>query len=105
MSQNMEALRLANEIRDGRVKVKRRLFAGDLSLEEALQDPSCQTARVLDLLIAQRRWGHSRANKALIAADNIWPNRQVRQLTDRQRKLLIAVVAATRDACKPAAAA
>lgn len=85
--QHLKALDLANETRMAAVAIKRDLKAGRLTIAQALHDPRADCLTVLDLLMAQRRWGRQRAVKTLVP-QFISETKRVRDLTDRQRRLL-----------------
>jgi len=89
MSQHMEALERANEVRVGRAELKRRIKAGAASVVGVLDDiPSeAGTMTVAELLRAQERWGSRRARRFL-APLGIRENRRVADLTERQRRQL-----------------
>lgn len=89
LEQSMSALARANEIRVGRAQIKRDLKAGETTLGAALSNPSTQSAPVIELLLALRWIGDSKA-KRMMAECEISPYRTIGDLTDRQRKLLLA---------------
>lgn len=92
--QFMAALALANETRIARAAVKRRLGAGEITLDEAFDEPSVQAMQVRELLCAQRRWGTTRAEKAM----KMLPcsgRKTVGGLTERQRVTLLIIVGQT----------
>jgi excisionase family DNA binding protein len=91
MSQHMDALRLANEIRLDRAAVHRQLAAGKTTLRQALCHPAVATASVFDVLCWLRRWGTHRARRVL-GELRISETRQVGQLTLRERNALVAAV-------------
>lgn len=82
------ALRRANEVRLGRARVKRDLTAGRLTLEEALGLDCCQSAQVLELVLALPHWGRVRGVKALRRAE-VSELRRVGALTDRQVRAVL----------------
>jgi hypothetical protein len=88
--QHLEALDLANKVRLARAEVKREVLAGTKQVVDMLLDvPEClETCRVIELLMAQRRWGRRRSLK-LLNTHHIQENRHVGALTLRQRGLLI----------------
>ena len=87
--QSMEALERANAVRFGRSRIKRRIFAGELTASEVLTDtpPECATMSLMELLTAQNRWGSVRAQK-FCWREHVWPNKALNRLTDRQRQRL-----------------
>ena len=93
-SQPIQALRRGNQIRLAAVAVKREIREGRLTVAEAIADPRSGPVSVLDLLMAQRKWGRGRALGLLSAkaaadpANRISETRRVRELTERQKALL-----------------
>ncbi len=85
--QQQEALVKANEVRLHRVRVKAAIGRGDLTIADALVDPGCQSMKVGELLVAQRRVG---AVKAIQVLKNAGATSFVRvqALSDRQRGLI-----------------
>jgi len=92
-TQRMTALAHANEIRRRRGSLKTNIAAGHLTIAEVLDDPAVQTAAVFELLRAPRRMGPSKAKLVLrmIGASTAL---RVRDLTDRQRTELLAILSA-----------
>lgn len=91
MDQRQKALRNANAIRLGRVRVRREIREGKRSVLEALADPACATATISSMLEAQFRWG--RAKTSALLARVAWEapishQRQIRDLTSRQVEAL-----------------
>jgi hypothetical protein len=87
----MEALKLANHVRLERVKLKRRVSDGEVSVMAALTDPLAATALVFDVLTWQQRWGDKRATRALTSA-GINGQSRCGRLTPRQLRALNAVI-------------
>lgn len=87
--QRTTALDRANEIRCARAKLRRQIGSRQRSAADVLLcPPECvSTMSVLDLLMAQYRWGRHRALKVLAVA-RISESKQVGSLTERQRRLL-----------------
>ncbi len=65
--QHMQALQRANKVRLARAELKRRIAAGEISAGEViLTCPwEADSMSVADLLMSQRRWGHTRCRKFL----------------------------------------
>jgi hypothetical protein len=86
MSQHMDALARANEIRLARADLKRQVHDGEVTVGQILQDPplEVQTMAISDLLQAQFRWGEYRARK-LCTALVISERRPIGRLTARER--------------------
>jgi hypothetical protein len=91
--QTMEALARANRIRSACTALKREVYDGTTTIAEAMVDfdrlPAAFTIEAL--LCAQRRWGGARARRALACAA-VNPARPVRDLTERQRDVIVAVL-------------
>ena len=87
--QRLRALERANEVRLARAGLKRRIATGEVSAAEIIlaSPPEASSWAVGDLLMSQRRWGTTRCRKLLMRLQ-IAENRQVGQLTDRQRREL-----------------
>jgi hypothetical protein len=91
-SQYMKALEKANAIRLGRSAIKRQVNAGEMSVEDAMAAECCQSMKVVDLLMAQRRWGATKTRK-LAWALGMSDAKTVGSLTDRQRSVLLDALA------------
>lgn len=93
--QRLRALERANEIRLARAAIKRRIALGQVSAAEViLECPDAASSwPVGDLLMSQRRWGTTRCRKFL-SRNDITETKPVGSLTDRQRQLLAASLAA-----------
>lgn len=89
LSQRMEALQRANDVRHDRAVLKRELKAGRVRLADLLVDPPeyLWTAKVFDLLLAAPKIGRVKANKILTGA-RISPSKTIGGLSDRQRREL-----------------
>jgi hypothetical protein len=88
--QRLRALRLANEIRSARAKLKKELASGEIELTQILaQPPECvQTARVRDVLLALPKIGSVKAGR-ILADCGIAPTKTLGRLTERQRTELM----------------
>lgn len=93
--QRTRALHHANEIRLARAQLKRRVAEGKISAAEVIL--SCpweiESMAVTDLLMSQRRWGHTRCRK-LLTAIPLPETKTVGSMTDRQRRTLAAMLTA-----------
>jgi hypothetical protein len=85
--QRLVALGLANRRRCEASRLKHEIASGSLSLTDALDDPRAQVVVVAVLLGCRRGWGRVKVRKALRAA-GVSPTLRVRELTNRQRKVL-----------------
>src|SRR5256885_888723 len=67
LTQRMDALKRANEIRTRRARLKRDLKAGRVKIHGLLLDPPeyLQTAKVFDLLLAVPKYGRVKVNRIL----------------------------------------
>ena len=65
--QYMQALQRANEVRLARAGLKRRVASGELTVAEVLLGTywEAESMTISDLLMSQRRWGHTRCRKLL----------------------------------------
>src|SRR5690349_14428608 len=86
MSQHMDALARANEVRLKRSEIKRKVAEGELTVAEVLADPPAEveTMSISELLRAQHRWGNERTRK-LCRALVISELRKVGSLTGREK--------------------
>ncbi|MGA2469762.1 MAG: hypothetical protein ABSG64_03635 [Solirubrobacteraceae bacterium] len=94
--QHMQALQRANEVRLARAELKRRVAEGETSVAQiVLSAPwEVDTMAVAELLMSQRRWGHTRARRFL-AGIPMAETKTIGSMTDRQRQTLSAMLAAT----------
>ncbi len=92
-SQHMQALQRANEVRLARAELKRRVAEGEISVGEVILSCPWEAASmaIADLLMSQRRWGHTRCRKFL-AAISMTETKTVGSMTERQRRALAAMV-------------
>ncbi|MDQ3933975.1 MAG: hypothetical protein M3340_05020 [Actinomycetota bacterium] len=90
LTQRMEALRRANEIRTRRAELKRELKAGRVRIHPLLLDPPeyLQTAKVFDLLLAVPKYGRVKVNRILTQC-RISPSKTIGGLSQRQRTELV----------------
>lgn len=86
--QQSEALQLANQIRIAGSLVRAEIAAGLLTVEDALADPRAQVMPIGRLLCALPHWGPKKSSYLLNGAF-IWPTRRVRDLTDRQKAVIV----------------
>ena len=87
--QHMRALQRANEVRLARAELKRRVASGELSAAEVIRMPPDEalTMEVAELLMSQRRWGHTRARRFL-AGIPMAETKPLGSMTPRQRDTL-----------------
>jgi hypothetical protein len=95
--QCMTALDRANEIRLARCDAKHRIFAGELSVADALSLGCCQTMTVFELLCSQYRYGRLTTLRVLNRL-RIGEARTVGGLTERQRRQIAAACSRGRKA-------
>jgi hypothetical protein len=90
LTQRMDALRRANDIRTRRARLKRDLKAGRTNIHGLLLDPPefLETAKVFDLLLAVPKYGRVKVNRILTQC-RISPSKTVGGLSERQRNELI----------------
>ena len=109
LTQRMDALKRANDIRTRRARFKRDLKTGRESIAERLLDPPewLETAKVGELVLALPKYGRVKTNKVL-AGCAVSPSKTVGGLTVRQRAELVGMLGespARRRARERAAAA
>jgi hypothetical protein len=92
----MRALERANKVRLARADLKRRVSTGELNVSEViLECPwEAESMAVADLLMSQRRWGQTRCRKFLSQIP-MSEKKTIGSMTDRQRRTLAAMLAAT----------
>jgi hypothetical protein len=90
LTQRMEALKRANEIRTQRARLKRDLKAGRAQIHGLLLDPPdyLLTAKVFDLLLAVPKYGRVKVNRILTHC-RISPSKTIGGLSERQRNELV----------------
>jgi hypothetical protein len=95
----MRALQRANEVRLARAELKRRVAAGEIGVAEViLRCPwEAHSMAVADLLMSQRRWGHTRCRKFL-SQIQMSEKKTLGSMTERQRRTLAAMLSAVRPA-------
>ncbi len=93
LTQRMDALQRANEIRSRRAQLKRDLKAGRASIHDLLADPPefVETAKVFDILLAVPKYGRVKVNKVLTTC-RISPSKTIGGLSERQRTELVALL-------------
>jgi hypothetical protein len=89
----MRALARANHIRLRRAELKRGVAAGKIDVAEVIVYCPWEAngMAVADLLISQRRWGETRSHK-LLAQLPVSEKKTVGSMTDRQRRVLAAML-------------
>lgn len=90
LTQRMDALKRANEIRTQRARLKRDLKAGRIQIHGLLLDPPdyVATAKVFDLLLAVPKYGRVKVNRILTHC-RISPSKTIGGLSERQRNELV----------------
>ncbi|MEA2445149.1 MAG: hypothetical protein QOJ12_2441 [Thermoleophilales bacterium] len=90
LTQRMDALKRANEIRTQRARLKRDLKAGRTLIHGLLLDPPewLATAKVFDLLLAVPKYGRVKVNRILTQC-RISPSKTIGGLSERQRNELV----------------
>src|SRR5947199_10753049 len=90
LTQRMDALKRANEIRTRRARLKRDLKGGRAQIHHLLLDPPeyLQTAKDFDLLLAVPKYGRVKVNRILTHC-RISPSKTIGGLSERQRGELV----------------
>lgn len=95
-AQYMDALAQANRVRFGRAAIRGKIRRGEITFSQALKEPFCATATIESMLVSQPLWGSRRAAKFLTRMAYqgvlISASREVRDLTERQVKALVAAL-------------
>jgi hypothetical protein len=91
--QYMRALQRANEVRLARAEHKRRVAVGELAAADViLTCPwEAESMEVADILLSQRRWGHTRCRKFL-AGIPMSETKTIGSMTERQRRTIAAML-------------
>ena len=89
--QHMRALARANRVRLARAELKRRVSEGEITVADVvLECPwEAESMAVVDLLMSQRRWGHTRCDRVLSAIP-MSETKTIGSMTERQRQALAA---------------
>lgn len=100
--QHLKALARANEVRLARADLKRRIAEGDLSAAEVVCETpwEAETMTVADLLMSQRRWGHTRCRRFLQAIP-LPETKTIGTMTERQRNAVAQALPATSRRLEP----
>jgi hypothetical protein len=90
LTQRLDALGRANDVRTKRAQLKKDLKAGRCSIDALLDDPPdyILTAKVFDMLLAVPKYGRVKVNKVLTQC-RISPSKTIGGLSERQRKELV----------------
>jgi hypothetical protein len=93
LTQRMEALQRANDVRSRRAQLKRDLKAGRQHIHELLLDPPeyLLSAKAFDLLLAVPKYGRVKVNK-ILGQCRISPSKTLGGLSERQRAELVALM-------------
>jgi hypothetical protein len=91
--QYMRALERANEVRLARADLKRRVADGELNAADVILSApwEVESMAVADLLMSQRRWGHTRCRKFL-AGIPMSETKTIGSMTERQRRSVSATL-------------
>ena len=93
LTQRMEALQRANDVRSRRAQLKRDLKAGRQHIHELLLNPPeyLLSAKVFDLLLAVPKYGRVKVNK-ILGQYRISPSKTLGGLSERQRAELVVLM-------------
>ena len=93
LTQRMDALQRANDIRTRRAQLKRDLKGGRSSIHQLLSAPPeyLETAKVFDMLLAVPKYGRVKVNKVLQQC-RISPSKTIGGLSERQRAELVSML-------------
>ena len=97
--QHLRALARANEVRLARAELKRQVHAGEVSAADVILESAweAESMTVADLLMAQRRWGHTRC-RTFLQRIPMSETKTVGSMTDRQRNAVAQLLAANESA-------
>jgi hypothetical protein len=90
LTQRMDALERANEIRTARASLKKDLKAGRVEVTGLILDPPewIATMKLFDLLISVPKYGRTKVNRILTQC-RISPSKTIGGLSERQRGELV----------------
>ena len=93
MPQHMDALALANEVRLKRSALKGEVARGEVSVVDVIAEPPecARSMGILELLMAQHRWGRTRSLRVLRRVQML-ETKALGAMTDRQRRALLEVL-------------
>lgn len=94
-AQHLRALEHANRVRLARAEMKRRVANGEVTAAEVvIENPwHAESMSISELLMSQRRWGRARCRRLLLSL-GIAENKRLGTLTERQRRMLAAMLSA-----------
>lgn len=100
--QHLRALARANEVRLARAELKRQVLSGELPAATVILDVpwAAETMSIADLLLSQRRWGHTRVRK-LLSTIPMSEGKTVGSMTERQRGALATALGAAEPRTRP----
>jgi hypothetical protein len=100
--QHIRALKRANEVRQARARIKRRIASGDLTAAEViLSHPwELESMRIAEVLLSQRHWGSRRCDEFLVRM-SMHENKSIGSMTERQRIAVAALLTANSPARPP----
>lgn len=86
LTQRLDALERANDVRTKRAQLKREVKAGRVTMHALLLEPPAylETAKVFDILLATPKLGRVKVNKILTQC-RISPSKSMGGLSERQR--------------------
>lgn len=101
--QHLRALARANEVRLARAELKRQVHAGEVSAADVILASAweAESMTVADLLMAQRRWGHTRC-RTFLQRIPMSETKTVGSMTERQRNAVAQLLAAGEMTGSPA---
>jgi hypothetical protein len=88
LTQRMEALAKGNRIRVANSRIKLAMKDGEVTLRQAMESESCQSAQIMHLVCAVPRMGKKKA-AGMFARTQINPYKRVDTLTPRQREVVL----------------
>jgi hypothetical protein len=98
----MRALQRANEVRLARAELKRRVTETNAATVILTSPWEAESMAVAELLMSQRRWGHTRARRFL-AGVPMTETKTIGSMTERQRQNLAAMLEAQTPKARSAA--
>src|SRR4051794_431065 len=93
--ERVRALQRANEVRQARARIKRRIASGDLTAAEViLSHPwELESMRIAEVLLSQRHWGSRRCDEFLVRL-SMHEHKSIGSMTERQRIAVAALLTA-----------
>lgn len=93
LTQRLDALERANEVRTYRARLKKNLKAGRITIDQILRNPHrlIETMKIMELMLEMPKYGRVKVSKALTQC-RISPSKTIGGLTERQLEDLLSTI-------------